>query len=210
MNERLLSVVADCDVLHLGDNLSRHSPIMLKLNIGALPRSPQVQTAQSARRPAWYKASQTDKDIYTLELDRRLSSLTLPESLQCSNPCCNETSHATIPMTGGKPRHHDPTKSCPVWQNIPGWPEYVQPFKEDAVFWHSVWQSAGRPNRGHLYDFMKRTRNQYHYAIRRLKTMSNSLRAKHLLEASEQGSVQLLSEMKRIKGNKKSSEGLYR
>ena len=38
VNERLLAAVIDADVLHLGDNLSRHSPIMLKLNLGSLAK----------------------------------------------------------------------------------------------------------------------------------------------------------------------------
>ena len=55
---------------------------------------------------------------------------------------------------------------------------------------------------------MVRTRNQYHYAVRRLKKMSNSIRSRQLLQASEEGSVKLLAEMKKIKGSKKGSDSL--
>ena len=79
----------------------------------------------------------------------------------------------------------------------------VEPYKKDAIFWHSVWQSAGRPNRGVLRDIMAKTRNQYHYSIRRVKKMSGEIKARKLLEASETGSVELLKEMKNIKGAKK-------
>ena len=34
VNKQLLDLVVDCGPLHLGDNLSRHSPIMVKLNLG--------------------------------------------------------------------------------------------------------------------------------------------------------------------------------
>ena len=37
VNERLLQFIVDCRPLHLGDNRSRHSPVMLKLNIGDIP-----------------------------------------------------------------------------------------------------------------------------------------------------------------------------
>ena len=37
VNEWLPSVLQDAEALHLGDNLSRHSPIMLKLSIGDIP-----------------------------------------------------------------------------------------------------------------------------------------------------------------------------
>ena len=108
-------------------------------------------------------------------------------------------------MAGGK-RSSKP--ECPVERAIPGWKDHVEPYKEDATFWHGVWQSAGRPNVGVLKDIMTRTRNQFHYAVRRVKKMSSSLRAKRLLEASEQGSCELLKEMKNIKGDKKSCADL--
>ena len=37
VNDRLLEFVEDAGVMHLGDNLSRHSPIMLKLRVGDIP-----------------------------------------------------------------------------------------------------------------------------------------------------------------------------
>ena len=59
-------------------------------------------------------------------------------------------------------------------------------------------ESAGRPNRGALRDIMARTRNQYHYCIRRIKKMAGSIRARKLFEASEDVSLDLLKEMKKI------------
>jgi exonuclease III len=45
VNERLLSVIVDAGVLHLGDNLSRHIPIMMKLDLGQLPLQKRVKTS---------------------------------------------------------------------------------------------------------------------------------------------------------------------
>ena len=109
-----------------------------------------------------------------------------------------ETSQQCIPMSGGR-RGSKP--ECPVSQAIPGWGDFVEPYKQDAVFWHSVWQSAGRPVQGVLKGIMTRTRNMYHYAIRRVKRMAESIRAKNLLEASEISSCELFKEMKKIKGS---------
>ena len=224
VNERLLSVIADAGVLHLGDNLSRHSPIMLKLNLGSLPVQSKTST-KSTRRPAWYKAEQSHMDEFTRSVDDKLSSLQVPETLRCSDPHCQdrhhtqerdnfvldvmcsviETSHQCIPMSGGRKTSKP---ECPVERAIPGWKDMVEPYKVDAAFWHGVWQSADRPSRGVLKDIMTRTRNQYHYAVRRLKKMSSSLRARKLLQASETGSCELLKEMKKIKGGKKESNDL--
>ena len=93
-------------------------------------------------------------------------------------------------------------------ENIPGWKEVVHPYRKDAAFWHGVWESAGRPDMGVLRDIMVRTRNQFHYAVRRVKKMSKSIRAKNLLEANETGSVDLLIQMKKIKGVKKAHADL--
>ena len=139
-----------------------------------------------------------------MDLQAKLSQLAVPDSLHCSDVHCSdpahseqrdgfvidmmssviESCHANIPMSGGKKYHPDPDKSCPVEENILGWKEVVHPYRKDAAFWHGVWGSAGRPDRGVLRDIMVRTRNQFHYAVRRVKKMSKSIRAKKLLEAS--------------------------
>ena len=135
-----------------------------------------------------------------MELDERLASLVAPQSLLCSNPLCEdqnhtsdrdnfvldimstviEVSHSTIPMAGGRKSSDNPDKCCPVEKSIPGWKEEVEPYKQDAIFWHSIWQSAGRPSRGVLRDIMAKTRNQYHYSIRRIKKMAGSIQARKL------------------------------
>ena len=28
---------------------------------------------------------------------------------------------------------------------VPGWSEAVKPFRDDAMFWHVVWKSSGKP-----------------------------------------------------------------
>merc|ERR1711867_381823 len=56
VNERLLDLVTDCGPLHLGDNMSCHSPIMVKLNLGALAERRKSEVVRP-RRPAWYKAT---------------------------------------------------------------------------------------------------------------------------------------------------------
>ena len=49
-----------------------------------------------------------------------------------------ETSHCTIPMTKPGPKQKV--------KDIPGWKQYVEPFRSDAMFWHSIWLSSGKPN----------------------------------------------------------------
>ena len=62
----------------------------------------------------------------------------------------------------------------------------------------------GRPNKGVLYSIMARTRNKYHYAVRRVKKQADNIRAKHLMEAAQKGDVNLLKEMKELNSKKTS------
>ena len=48
---------------------------------------------------------------------------------------------------------------------IPGWNEHVIPLKEQAIFWHNMWQDNGRPRYGHIADIRRSTRAQYHNII---------------------------------------------
>lgn len=107
-----------------------------------------------------------------------------------------EASHRNIPIVGGKT-----VKLGNRGQSgsIPGWKEQVQPFQDEARFWHSVWRSAGRPSQGALHAIMDGARNRYHYSIRRARKTSELVRAKKLFESSEAGCMNLLQEMKTIK-----------
>ena len=212
LNQRLLDLVEDAGPVHLGDNLSRHSPIMMKL------RLPQVATSDSnqpgmkiPRRPAWYKASQDDKDQYTSLLEDKLARLEIPASIGCNDVTCQdkqhthdrdkfvldilcsaiETSYESIPMSNGartgKNQH----------QPLPGWNQLVGPFKHDSLFWHSVWLSAGRPPSGSLYQVMCHARRKYHFAVKKVKRLASTKKAEQLLEASEEGNVALMKELKK-------------
>ena len=88
----------------------------------------------------------------------------------------------------------------------PGWKEEVKPQRSDAMFWHGVWKSAGRPNTGQLFEIMKRTRNQYHYAVRRTEREAEARRAASLHEAAEEGDRKLMDELKRTLSKQKSGQ----
>ena len=158
VNERLLDYIVDAGVMHLGDNPSRHSPIVMKLNTGEIPCNVPYSSIKQ-RRPAWYKAETTDIDEYTATLQSKLEQIDIPESLGCQNPNCNsvnhseerdsymldiltsiiETSYSTIPLSNAGGRKWEPDKNCSIGKVIPGWKEQVEPFRQDALFWHGVW-----------------------------------------------------------------------
>ena len=87
---------------------------------------------------------------------------------------------------------------------MPGWREVVSPLQKDSVFWHSVWQSAGRPANGELYHVMRSTRAKYHTAIRKVRRAADRIKAQKLFEASTSGGSDLFKEMKKSHGGKHS------
>ena len=119
-----------------------------------------------------------------------------------------EASHETIPMSSSSKTTFDPDKGCFINKNVPGWKTEVEPLRKDALFWHAVWISSERPNTGALHSVMTHSRNKYHYAVRRVKKLSKTIRASNLLDAASKGDANLLKEMKNIKGKKKQSQTL--
>lgn len=219
VSERLLENIEDAGVLHLGDNLSRHSPIMLKLKLDTVIRK-TVDDPVSKRRPAWYKANEDNKQEYTELLSDKLSQIDTPGSLKCVDVHCDhhghsgerdkfvldilcnmiETSYECIPLST-KTKVKKPGQMTP---RLPGWKRTVKPLREDSVFWHSVWVSSGRPP-GALHGVMAWSRRKYHQAVKKAKRLAGSLMAQDLLEASEKGDRDLMEELKKSM-DKKCSE----
>ena len=62
LSPRLVPLVSGSGAIHRGDNLSRHSPIWVRLNLGSL------QVRKIPRKPSWPKASEEDAQEYTSTL----------------------------------------------------------------------------------------------------------------------------------------------
>ena len=217
VNESLLDSIVDAGVMHFGDNFSRHSPVILKLNLAHLQcRQPQENISLGCR-PTWYKASDEDIDNFASLVHNDLDQIDIPDSLSCNDVYCSnpkhklerdwhmlevlftliESSYKAIPVS----RSVNKAKKI---KELPGWSEYVEPLRSDARFWYSIWLGLGKPNRGQIYNVMCWTRNKFHYAVRRLKKWKANNQAEMLLEASEKGDVELMAAMKLIKGRNNS------
>ena len=177
--------------------------------------------------PTWYKASEIEKHEHTNLLHEKIQNLKRPSTLSCEDvhykcpehtvdrdrhvldvmSAAIEASHQAIPTSGaggGQGRKSSRT--------VPSWKKLVAPQQSDALFWHGVWKSAGRPNAGHLFNVMKHTRNKYHYAIRRAERECEALRASQLREAAASGDMALIAELKKTlspqKGGQQVAESL--
>ena len=146
---------------------------MLKLNIGDIPSVTEF-TVPRPRQPSWQKAESEQTEDYTANLQDRMSTLQPPDSIHCQDPHCQnqdhrsernsfmldlicnmiEASHETIPMTGGSKHTKNGEVKCEITKCVPGWKSEVEPYRQDSLFWHSIWISSGRPNTGALHDVM--------------------------------------------------------
>ena len=70
VSKKLLDLITDAGPVHLGDNRSCHSPVMMKIKLEEIPVRNQQKEAARIRKPAWYKATDEDRHQYT-SLNRR-------------------------------------------------------------------------------------------------------------------------------------------
>ena len=90
VNERLdLQHIEFAGPIHLGDNLSRHEPILLKLNVGNIKPRTETNIARP-KAPMWYKANQEQLDNYTMRFHDKLQHLKVPHSLHCQSVHCDQ------------------------------------------------------------------------------------------------------------------------
>ena len=141
-----------------------------------------------------------------------------PNSLDCEDVHCNrkdhsddrdgfildiisaaiEASHECIPMSGGNKSKSGKLK--------PGWKDKVKPFQIDAKFWYGTWKAAGKPNTGDLFTNMIRSRNQFHYAIRRNEKELDTIKANYLNNAANADDRTFLLELKKTLSKRKTKQ----
>ncbi len=166
------------------------------VQIDELKIKSQIET-NAPEKANWKMATEEDKINYLSTLKNLLhqNNSTLA-CTSCQLPNCSERNHKSecdnllesivtsiefatrtcIPHSGGK----KPKNKKEV---IPKWNEEIQSYKDKSLFWHSVWESAGKPINTELHHIMKRTRNVYHFQIRKWKRMLNIMKRNALLQA---------------------------
>ena len=212
-NRTLYEAIVEAGSIQSVDNFSWHDPIYCKLSLGRL--NLDLETVQFKPRPSWGKSSDQEKQSYSNNLENRLSTIKIPECVEaCRDLKCEEHSKElndyfeeileaieysadeTLPKTKPQGKNRKILK--------PGWNEYVQPFKEEALHWKSLWVSAGKPHNHPLFSNMKSSRAQYKYAIRRLKKSTEQVQNNAFLASILQGkSGNIYKEIKKFRGQQR-------
>ena len=223
VNSALLPFIEDAGPLHLGDNPSNHSPIMMVLRVGDIPKPEVEEEVRVPRRLAWDKAKEEEVKRFTSTLQESLEGVEEPQCLACSDVQCTREEHSlkrdqflidvmsawieagykNIPQVQSKSG-----EGAKRSRQLPGWKENCEPLAKDSKFWYSVWVSAGRPTSGELHRIMVRCRVKFRAAVRRARGQLNSQRGVVLLHAADSGDKALLREMRKVIGPKKDVQTL--
>ena len=145
-------------------------------------------------RVAWYKAQISDIEKYKKQLDVELDKIIIPRDVcDCRNVNCYthaseiETFYSGIvnacvnasqvlPQTGNNSQH---SKKQPV----PGWNDICKEKRSTALFWHSLWKSAGKPQSGQLALIRRHTRAVYHRAVKAVQRNKEKLRSEQMAKS---------------------------
>ena len=205
ISESILDSCIDAAPIHLAENSSNHDPIFLKLNfdLGDIELHNNIFVDDKVTKPckpAWNKASEFQIQSYIEELTARLALIRLPENvLTCKNLQCNDPTHINeidiyaldiMDAISKSVKTNIPYTSVGARKKIiPGWREYIKPYKDDAAFWHAIWESAARPLNNNLHLIMKKTRNKYHHILRIVKNREKQLRDDRFIDECLHGNV---------------------
>ena len=207
--------IVDAGVIHLSENLSDHSPIYLVVKENGSVTSTN-ENVVSRSKPSWKLATEDERNVFRDVLKEKLSEL--PHLCECHEVHCQnqehnenlddfmmellgameQTANETLPV---KKMHQ---KNGKAHSPIARWNEDIEPYKREAHFWHAIWVSCGRPMHNEVHTIMKRTRNVYHYHIRKSKRMLDKVKRDRFLNACLNNENDLFAEIKAMRNSKPS------
>ena len=204
----LLDSIVKYETDFIANNFSDHLPVLLQLNIDIDYHN--MQKTPPNPGIAWEKCTQDNHEHYHKEIDSQIDDIDLSfDVFACSDYNCKchsgdlcawyiklvnmllNASKVSLPTAGSK----ENTKV------IPGWNELVKPKLDSSLFWHKIWVDSGRPRNGLVADIMRRTRAQYHHAVKYAHKNINEIRNKRMAEAiSTNNQRNLWKEAKALNG----------
>ena len=203
---------SNVNVLYDGDNLSDHNPVTIQTRHKVATTKP---SQYSYRTIKWDCATDENIRDYKILLDYYLSQYDLPVSiLNCNNLLCNNhndiiidklnelieimtiCAELTIPIQKINSNNNK--------RGIPGWNDFVKPYKDQSIFWNELWVSDGKPPSGELFDHRKFARYKYHWAIKQVKKNKDKIILnKTAQQLTNKSYRDFWKTIKKLKGNEK-------
>jgi hypothetical protein len=152
-------------------------------------------------------------------LDAELSNVSLPEHvLNCRDVNCKKHAseiylfydniiNACLKASSVLPNTQKSTKSSK--KILPGWNSHCKKKKETALFWHNIWKCSGRSNKGQIALLRRKTRAEYHAAVKYVKQNESKIRSEEMATAIKQNrNRNFWKEVKKFRGNSRPSPHL--
>lgn len=197
-----------------GNNLSEHLPIFITSTLTAI-----VSYTETIIQPRvdWERASSTHIENYKALIDFHLRHLDMSGVLaSCHDYCCKAHGDVIMDSLG---KITEILKKCAYIaiprqrvngnRGIPGWNEYVRPYKDKSIFWHDIWKNAGCPASGQLADLRKSSRSKYHWAIKQVKKNADEILKENTAVTLRNKSFKdFWKTIKKMKGRNNCSSGI--
>ena len=65
---------------------------------------------------------------------------------------------------------------------IPGWNDSINELKQSSLLWGKIWKDNGRPTDGVVADVYRKSRRDYHNAIKSMQSQDALVRRKRMAE----------------------------
>ena len=177
------NITSEYCVLHSCDNLSDHSAISISVAISV--ESFNIVMDQSTNL-LWNTVTQHELNLYQNTIDKKLNNVSmLKDVFSCHNFCCTNSGHINHLKTlynDLKQIMLDAGNACipntlPKTQvkAKPGWNSYVEDYRCTSLLWHKIWSDCGKPRTGTVADIMRKTRANYHHAIKLIKKQKDDI-----------------------------------
>ena len=212
-NDKLGDRVETAGVVHLVGNTSDHHPIYCDIQFNCKEDGvslPKRTGKSKIKRVSTQVLDEEDWEKFQKELDNKLGKQRVPNCITCRDVHCKDSHHveevdtytknvldavdSAITTTACYKRQVN--RSAKI---VPGWSELVKPFCDDAKFWNAIWISAKKTLNTELHRMMKRSRNVYHYAIRKCKRAQETIKKDRLLRNCATNGVDVFSELKKLR-----------
>ena len=170
----LLFQLSKHSILDELENRSNHLPLYIEITLPVSLNNID-DTHYFIPKPKWHAVNSDTLSKYRLALDNMLNSCHIPKDiLSCQNLSCKEhncfidtlhehiesslinAAQETVPFT----QPYSPPSPA-----HPGWNDFVKSIQSEALDWHSIWISSGRPESGFVYDMRRSSRKTYHRQV---------------------------------------------
>ena len=189
------------------DNLSDHLVLCVALDVAPIRQS--LEYVENEEKLLWACATESDVAQYKRNLNNELLSCNIPvDALSCRDHFCKDHTndlqqfHDTIINACLSASVCIPTCSRKGRKMpVPGWSEFVKPYRDQAIFWHQLWQDNNSPRCGIIADIRRRTRTQYHKVLKNVQRNENDMRYYKLANSFGNGpSRDFWGEVKKLRG----------